>query len=99
MKRFRLSREAAANIREIWEFIAEDNVSAAGRVRQELYDAIRDLVKMPGKGHTREDLTDKPVRFWPVRSYLIVYRPDTKPMEIVAVIHGARDIPSLLRMI
>ncbi len=52
MKRFRLSPEAAANIREIWEFIAEDNVSAAGRIRQELYDAIRGLAKMPGKGHT-----------------------------------------------
>jgi len=59
MKRFRLSLEAAANIREIWEFIAKDNVSAAGRVRQELYDAIRGLAKMSGKGHTREDLTDK----------------------------------------
>lgn len=50
MKRFRLSPEAAANIREIWEFIAEDNVSAAGRIRQELYDAIRGLAKMPAKG-------------------------------------------------
>ena len=99
MKRFRLSPEAADNIREIWEFIAKDNVSAAGRVRQEFYDAIRGIAKMPGKGHTREDLTDKPVRFWPVRSYLIVYRPDTKPLEIVAIIHGARDMPSLLRKI
>ena len=96
MKRFRVSREAAANITEIWEFIAEDNVAAAERVRRELQDAIRDLANAPGKGHRREDLTDKAVRFWRVRSYLIVYRPDTDPLEIVAVLHGARDIPRLL---
>ena len=96
MKRFRISPEAAANISEIWEFIAADNVAAAERVRQELHNAIHSLVDTPGKGHLREDLTDKAVRFWRVRSYLIVYRPDTDPLEIVAVLHGARDIPRLL---
>ncbi len=68
MKRFRISPEAAANISEIWDFIAEDNVAAAERVRQELQDAIRSLADTPGKGHLREDLTDKDVRFWRVRS-------------------------------
>jgi len=63
MKPFRISPEAAANIREIWEFIAEDNVAAAERVRQELQDAMRGLADTPGKGHLREDLTDKAVRF------------------------------------
>ena len=96
MKRFRISPEAADNIREIWEFIAEDSISAAERVRQDLLDAIRSLTEMPGKGHAREDLTDQPVRFWPVHSYLIVYRPDKDPLEIVAVLHGARDIQRLL---
>ena len=96
MKRFLISREAAANIREIWQFISEDNVSAAERVRQELYDAIHGLAERPGKGHSREDLTDKAVRFWKVRSYLIVYRHDTDPLEIVTVLHGARNIPRLL---
>ena len=96
MKRFRISPEAAANITEIWEFIAEDNVAAAEASSARAGDAIRGLARTPAKGHLREDLTDKPVRFWPVRSYLIVYRPDTDPLEIVAVLHGARDIPRLL---
>jgi plasmid stabilization system protein ParE len=34
-----------------------------------------------------------------VRDYLIVYRPGTKAIEIVTVIHGSRDIPALLRHI
>ena len=63
MKPFRISPEAAANISEIWEFIARDNLEAAERVRQELHDAIQGLVEIPGKGHFRERLTDQPVSF------------------------------------
>ncbi len=64
MKRFRLSPEAAEDITEIWEFIAQDNLDAAERVRRDIYDAIKGLVEIPQKGHTREDLTEAPVLFW-----------------------------------
>lgn len=40
---FRLHPEAARDISEIWEYIAEDNPDAAGRVREEILDAIRHL--------------------------------------------------------
>lgn len=48
-------------------------------------------------GHLREDLTDKPVLFWPVGSYLVIYNPVRKPIEIVRVLHGRRDLPRLLQ--
>jgi plasmid stabilization system protein ParE len=66
----------------------------ADRVQRELFDAFDELVAMPHQGHRRDDLIDLPVLFWPVRSYLIIYRPQV-PLEIVRIIHGARDIPSL----
>ena len=47
-------------------------------------------------GHGREDLTDQPVLFWPVGAYSIIYRPETMPLEVVRVLHGSRDIPSLV---
>jgi plasmid stabilization system protein ParE len=48
-------------------------------------------------GHRREDLTAYLVLFWPVGSYLIVYRADEhRPIEIVAVTQGSRDIPAFL---
>ena len=62
-----------------------------------LFDAFDALAHMPGMGHKREDLTDYPVRFWPVGSYLIVYRAERQPIEIVAVTQGSRDIPAFLR--
>ena len=48
-------------------------------------------------GHTRKDLTQYPVLFWPVGSYLIIYRAGRSPIEIVAVTQGSRDIPAFLR--
>jgi toxin ParE1/3/4 len=95
MKRFRLSPEAASDIREIWSYIAADSVKAARKVRLALLDACQRLAENPRIGHVREDLTDQPVLFWPVGSYLIIYDPTIKPLSIVRVVHGARDVPSL----
>ena len=47
-------------------------------------------------GHKREDLTRYPVLFWPVGAYLVIYRPERGPIEIVAVTQGSRDIPAFL---
>jgi antitoxin ParD1/3/4/toxin ParE1/3/4 len=53
----------------------------------------------PDLGHFRRDLTDKPLRFFPVRgTYLIVYDPASEPLAVLRVIHGARDVLSLLEI-
>ena len=61
-----------------------------------LFDAFEALGRMPGMGHKREDLTSYPVLFWPVGSYTIIYRSVQRPIEIVAVTQGSRDIPAFL---
>jgi plasmid stabilization system protein ParE len=53
---------------------------------------MRRLAAFPRIGHIREDVADESLRFWSVYSYLIAYRPERKPIEIVRVLHGARDI-------
>jgi hypothetical protein len=35
-------------------------------------------------GYRREDLTSRPVLFWPVGGYLVIYRAERHPIEIVA---------------
>ena len=50
----------------------------------------------PGIGHVRDDLTDLPVRFWGVFSYLIIYDPAPRPVQVLRVLHGARDLAALL---
>jgi antitoxin ParD1/3/4/toxin ParE1/3/4 len=55
------------------------------------------LASNPESGHLRQDLTPLPVKFWPVFSYLIVYDPAARPVAIVRVLHGRRDVESILR--
>ena len=65
------SPEARLDLLEIWEHIAADNIDAADRVEREIKEAVSKLAANPGLGHFRRDLTSKPVRFWPIYSYLI----------------------------
>ena len=77
--RYRLTPSAQRDVDQITDFIAEDNVDAALRVHDALEAAFRHLAEMPAIGHTREDLTDRPVKFWSVYSYLVVYDPAMCP--------------------
>jgi len=97
MNAFRLALEASHDLTEIYEYIAQDNVDAADRVLEELLEAMQGLAEMPGKGHSREGLTRRPVLFWTVRSYQIIYKSGTQPLEIVAVLHGKRNIRRILK--
>ena len=92
-----LSADADLDLDEIWEYIAADSIDAADRWIRKLFDAFEALGRIPGMGHKREDLTAYPVLFWPVGSYLVIYRAEHLPIEIVAVTQGSRDIPAFLR--
>ena len=54
------------------------------------------LPSPPGMGHFRSDLAAEPLRFWRVRSYLIIYRSEKRPIEIVRILHAARDVQAIL---
>ncbi|MGH9627137.1 MAG: type II toxin-antitoxin system RelE/ParE family toxin [Bryobacteraceae bacterium] len=98
MSAYQLTPAAEDDLDELWAFIAADSPAAADRVEQELFATFDHLATMPGIGRRRTDWTDKPVLFFPAGNYLIVYR-DTNPLQIVRVLHGARQIPAILRSI
>ena len=96
--RYVLAPEAALDLLEICKYVKDQtDVQVADRVESAVRDKIVFLTENPGAGHSRKDLTDEPVKFLSVYSYLIVYRPDTAPLQIVAVLHGHRDVASVLR--
>ena len=37
------------------------------------------------------------MNFFPVYSYLIVYRPEAKPLQIVSILDGRRDVEQILK--
>jgi plasmid stabilization system protein ParE len=96
MSGYRLSKAALTDLDGLWLYIARDNAGAADRVVDEILTTCERLAEMPGIGHSRADLISKPMRFFSVRSYPLVYWPETKPLEIVAALHGARDVPRVL---
>lgn len=71
---FQLTPQAIEDLDGIWWFIAEDSHEAADRVEREIIATC----------HRRRDITPLPVRFWTLpryRNYVIVYRPETKPLQ------------------
>jgi len=96
-RRYRLNPEARFDLFAIWEYIARDNVSAADRVVERLERAFLLLAAFPRKGHKRADVhTGDPVLFRPAGSYVIVYKPEPKPLVIVRIVHGALDLNAFL---
>jgi plasmid stabilization system protein ParE len=99
MSRYVLSTEAQEDLREIRGYLTNRGGTRIARyVLSALVTAFRRLAKTPHIGHARQDLTvADEVRFWPVFSYLIVYRRNSRPLGIVGIIHGKRDVSAVLR--
>ena len=96
MKKFEFARRALSDLREIWEFVSQDNFDGADQLLEEFYGTLHQLSEMPLMGHKRNDLTDREVLFWPLHSYLVIYKP-TRPLRIVRILHGRRDVRKLLK--
>lgn len=98
MKPYKLMPAAEQDLEELVEYVAKDSPRNAMKVFDKIHAAARSLAEMPNMGHFRTDITDKPVRFWAVYSWLIVYRPDRKPLEILRIVHGARNLARNLKL-
>jgi toxin ParE1/3/4 len=92
MTSFVLTREARADLIAIWQHIAPDNPDAADKVISQIEEALSRLSDMPGMGHFNEGLLNRQFKFWSVYSYVIAYRWTAMPIEIIAIVHGARDL-------
>ena len=97
MNRFVLTEPAKRDLDQIKSFLLEKaGPTITRRVLKDIRAALKLLGKEPGAGHIREDLTGRPVKFWPVYSYMIVYDPETSPIQILRILHGMRDIEEIL---
>src|SRR5713101_3252789 len=99
MSRYGLTVEAQGDLRNIRDnVLAEGGFRVARHVVGSLVAEFRALAGTPRQGHMRDDLTErKELRFWSVFSYLIIYRIDKKPLNIIAILHGKRDVERLLK--
>lgn len=96
MSPFVLTPAAEDDLLRILDHLEGESPTAVLRVIDALEKAFQLLADSPDIGHIRSDLTREAVRFWPVFSYLVIYRSETNPLEIVRVLHGKRDVRWLL---
>ena len=92
---------AKLDLDEQAEYIAADNLDAAHRFLDAVERDCDFLARMPRAGvlrhFHRKELAD--VRSWPVggfKNYLIMYRPTRDGIEVLRVLHGARDIGAIM---
>lgn len=95
MPTIKRTAQAEEDLIDIWLYIAHDDVRAADRVLDNIEEKFLLLADQPGLGPARPDIAPD-LRYSPVRRYLILYRQITDGIEIVRVVHGARDVPTLM---
>ena len=84
---------AKAQLRHIYDYIAEDSPLYAKRVSEELVQKTISLDELPRKGHKVPELNEDTVRELGLYSYRIIY--EIKPdhlIEVLAVIHKRRHV-------
>src|SRR5579859_6030907 len=94
-----LTPRAIDDLDEIWNYISQDSPAAADRVENAIFEAFSSLARHPMLGSKRSEISHFPVRFWVVSrypSYVVVYRPEEKPLRIIAVLHAKRNLKTML---
>lgn len=85
---------AEADLDEIWFYIALDNVAAADNLLDDIDSSCQLLAMQPQAGRLRPELVSG-LRSFPVGRYVVFYRPQDDGIEVVRVLHSARDIESV----
>jgi toxin ParE1/3/4 len=94
MANYDLTEFAVADLKEIWIYFAEHNVSSAQKFVKELMQKFDLLAENPKMGTLRQTYIVG-MRSFPYKRYVIFYFPTENGIEIYRVIHDARDIDDL----
>jgi plasmid stabilization system protein ParE len=101
MKPIHVSEKAEADLEEHWMHIAQDNAPAADRRLAAVEVAFDSVRRQPGIGWQKpfRNRRLRGLRLWPVpgfHNYLIFYRETEETVEILPVLHGARDYERIM---
>jgi toxin ParE1/3/4 len=94
VSKLHISPRATSDLIGIWSYIADDSVANADVFIDKLYETMRLLAGKPGSGRRREELAPG-MQSFPFGRYILFYRVVAGAIEIVRVLHGARDIENI----
>ena len=96
MSKIIIAPEAQKDLNEVLGYIAQDNPKAAAETLFRIEDDFLLLASNPKMGVLRSDLF-KNLRAFPVGNYIIFYREIPAGIEVARVLHGARDVSTILQ--
>ena len=94
MATFTLSPLAEDDLDSIWNYFAQYDTENATRFSLELLEAFWMLAHNPMAGRNRSYIRDS-LRMFPKNDYCIFYYPDPNGVQIMRVLHSARDIETI----
>jgi plasmid stabilization system protein ParE len=95
--KYRLTPNATRGLSQILARIEATSPAIADKWKNKFLLMFEHLAAFPSTGHPYFGLEDLPVRARSVGPYLVFFRPNTQPLQIVAVEHGAQNLPATLR--
>lgn len=85
---------AQEDLSDIWGYAAETSVERADRLLDLINEKCQMLAEYPEMGRARHELLVN-LRSFTVKNYVIFYQPITDGIEVLRVLHGARDVDSV----
>lgn len=89
------TERAEADLAVILKYLDERNSAAAERLAAEIDERCTLLGEFPESGRTREEIGPG-VRSSLVQKYVLFYRIKATGVEVLRILHGARDLESLM---
>ena len=91
MARVRISAAARRDLKEIWKYIADDNVVAADELLDHIGSVLDLLGRSPMLGRSRDDLAVG-LRSFAVGNYVVFYLPRRGGITAIRILSGYRDL-------
>lgn len=89
-----LRPQALADLADIWAYIAEGSADHADFFLLRADRLFEMLAKKPMMGRARPELAAG-IRSFPLGRYVVFYSEGRRGIEVVRVLHGARDLPGM----
>jgi toxin ParE1/3/4 len=88
--------QAETDLAEILDYAEERSPQAAERLARAIDDTCTLLSQLPLMGRTREELSPG-LRSVVIEQYVLFYRATATAVEVVRILHGARDIATIMK--
>jgi toxin ParE1/3/4 len=94
----RLTNAAEADLDSIWLYVATQSgsISIADRLIDRITDTLILLSTRPYLGRPRDADLRPGLRTFPTGEFVIIYRVEADDAIVLRIVHGSRDLPSIL---